>query len=265
MKKITDSDLELIQNYLHANIEECIYLYIDIRKYGIGHPEVTFWFTEKEGKPDTVLMKYYDSFQIFSANEDWNLEETVELIKKFQVMTICGKRSMIEALSEKLNGYSVAYGVIVREGAYREFKQFSSITKAVPKDAMKIAELMCSDEEFNENYEVDVLAKQLEDRMREGVGRSYVLWEDEKIVAHIGVFAEDEEIAVDSGLIVDEAYKSKFYGMIIHEYLKKQLILEGKRVYGFRIKDSMKRCTKASGDNVCGEYGKMTWRNENEK
>lgn len=265
MRRMTGRDESAVLEYLRDHVSECIYLYIDLQKYGTENPDVQFWCTWKGEKPDTVLMKYYDSFQIFSANEAWDVEETVRLLEEYPVTTICGKKSMIEELSARLPEYTAAYGVVVKEEDYREFPQFASIREAVPEDAVEIARLMCTDEEFGDNYEVETLTRQLADRMREKVGRSYVMWEDGKIVAHTGIFAENEEIAVESGLIVDAAYQSKFYGIIIHEYIKKQLLEEGKKLYGFRIKGRMKRCTKAANsDPVCGFYGKLTRRKESE-
>lgn len=265
MRQITGSDMNAILRYLQEHMSDCIYLYIDLQKYGTENPNVQFWCSWKGESPNTVLMKYYDSFQIFSAYEKWDIEETIKLLKEHPVTTISGKANMIEELSALLPEYISAYGVIVDEKDYREFEQFSSIREARPEDATEIARLMCTDEEFENNYKVEVLARQLADRIREKVGRSYIMREDGKIVAHTAIFAENEEVAVESGLIVDAAYQSRFYGMIIHEYIKKQMIKEGKKLYGFRIKERMKRCTKAvDSDPVCGHYGKLTWRSEHE-
>lgn len=266
MKKLEEKDFDRILNYLREHKTECIYLTIDLEKYGTKSPQVDFWYNETDGEPDTVLMKYYDSFQIFSANPNWNVEEAAEWIAQYEVTTICGKESMIRALSEKLSDYTPAYGVVVKQDTFREFRQFENIRSALPEDAMEIARLMCLDEEFDENYKLEVLAEQLADRMKEGVGRSYVMREDGRIVAHVSVFAENSDMAVVSGLIVAPEYAGKFYGMIIYEYVKMQLMQEGKTVYGFRIKDSMKRCAKAENGAVCGGYGKLTRRNkENER
>lgn len=260
MKKLANEKIVEVQTCLYQHISESIYLTIDLEKYGVSNPQAQFWYDETNGQIDTVVMKYYDSFQIFSSNPQWNPEETAELARRYEVTTICGKKSMIECLIKMLPEYEASYGVIVRENTYREFPQFSLIEEAHSEDAMEIAQLMCTDEDFDENYEVEILAKQLADRMEDNSGRSFVIREDGKIVAHTSVFAENNTIAVESGLIVDKDYKDKLYGMMIHEYLKKKLLAEGKTIYGFRIKDSMKRCTKASKDNVCGYYGKMTRR-----
>ncbi len=263
IKRLENNEVGKVLWFLEKHFSDCIFLYMDLKKYGVNHPDVSFWYSEKNGGPHTVLMKYYDSFQVYSSECDWQPEEYAELISKFHVSTINGNEEVIRKLDKCLKGYKTAYGVIVQEKRYKEFPQFSLITKANPEESCEIAQLMCSDKEFQENYTVENLAKQLGDRMKENAGRSYVLREDGKIVAHVGTFIEDERIVVESGLIVDEAYRNKFYGLIIHEYLKKIIMEERKKVYAFRIRDNMQRYTKAGNDDICGYYGKMTRSEEN--
>lgn len=259
MKKVTcREEQERILLHLKKHLTECIYLTIDLEIYGYTHPEVEFWYDEKEGEVETVLMKYYDSFQIFSANENWDASKSAEFMKSYMVKTICGKESMIIKLAELMPEYKVQYGIVVKEDSFKEFKQFELVRSAVPEDAREIAELLLTDEDFGTNYSLDGLEKQLSDRMKEKKGRSFVMVEDHKIVAHTAIYAECEDVAVESGLIVHEDYQKKFYGMIIHEFIKKKLLTEGKTLYGFRIVDNMQRYAKAVGMNVCGHYGKMT-------
>lgn len=259
MIKLKEQDVNEVLEYLEAYIQECVYLYIDIKVYGIGHQNVDVWINREDGKINTVVMKYFDSFQIFSAYDEWDVKGTVELLRKYKVTTVSGKKSMIQQLSEYFKEtYSVAYGVVIEEDKYREFKQFELIEEACVKDTSEIAKLMCTDAEFASNYEISNLAEQLADRIQTGLGKSYIVRQEGKIVAHVAVFAQTDTVAVESGLIVDELVKKNMYGMILHEYVKKVLINEGKRVFAFRIKDNMLRCTSVAKVGVCSEYGKMT-------
>lgn len=259
MKKINDRRTqEVVLEYLKRHLEECIYMAIDLERYGYQYSEVEFWYTEKEDKLYTVLMKYYDSFQIFSSEDEWNDRESIEFMKQYHVRTICGKESIIKKLEKYMKEYDVQYGIIVREDTYRDFRQFEFIRAATPADAEEIAKLMCMDEDFRMNYSLEGLTQQLADRMNEGMGRSYVIVEDDQIVAHSAIYAECDQIAVESGLIVHEDYKKKLYGMIVHEFIKKVLLSEGKVLYGFRIVENMRRNARALDLNICGCYGKMT-------
>lgn len=263
IKKLTQDKVGLILEYLKAHFSNCIYLYIDLKKYGVTHPEVLFWYSEADGDPNTVIMKYYNSFQIFSADKDWKPDEYAAFIAQHSVLTISGNIEVIRKLDKHLRGFKTAYGLVIHEKKYKEFPQFSLVSKADAHDALEIARLMCSDQEFGENYTVENLSRQLADRILENAGRSYILRENDRIVAHVGTFIEDETMVVESGLIVDRTFKNKFYGLIIHEYLKKTMIEEGKNVYAFRINEHMQSYTKAGNDDICGYYGKMTRSEEN--
>lgn len=259
MKQLTKERVPELTAYLRMYVEECIYLYIDLQVCGVDNPEVMFWFDENEKGINTVVMKYYDSFQIFSAYEDWNARETRQLLDQYEVTTVCGKRSMIERLEQDCReSYDSAYGMIVNEKSYREFSSFDQVETADEKDAPEIAALMCRDEEFGMNYDTETLSRQLAQRIRDKAGISFIIRKDGNIAAHAAVFAQYGDIAVESGLIVNPDYKDTFYGMVIHEYIKKYLILSGKQVFGFRIADYMVRYAKASREDICGYYGKLT-------
>lgn len=262
MERLQEIEVDEVLKYLKKNIQECVYLYIDVSVYRLKNPNMTVWINKKEGQLNTVVMKYFDSFQIFSAYDDWDEQGVLDLILEHGVTTVLGKKSMIERLFPKLNDiYTVAYGIVVKEDKYKDFKQFDQIEQAAVSDVREIAELMCTDEEFSSNYTVEILAQQLEDRMKTGMGRNFIIRKEGRIVAHVGVFAETEDVAVESGLIVSKDAGKNLYGLIIHEFIKKQLISEGKEVFAFRIKDSMIRCTKVAHVGTCLEYGKMTKEN----
>ena len=259
MEKIQTPEVyEEVLGYLKKHLEQCIYLTIDLETYGYANPDIQFWYTKKDNAYDTVFMKYYDSVQLFSANQDWDVEETVRMLKQFQVITICAKRDMIEKLEAYMEEYNVAYGIVVKDDVYRELKQFELVRPATVKDVEAIVELMYTDKDYSDNYTIEGLQQQLRDRILESKGRSFVIEEDGKIVAHTAVYAQCENIAIEGGLIVDEKYKKRMYGMIIHEYIKKVLLSEGKAVYGFRVMDNMQRYAKLGNLNIVGHYGKMS-------
>ena len=50
MKKIiSKEEQERVLQYLKMHLTECIYLTIDLEMYGYTHPEVQFWYDEKDG------------------------------------------------------------------------------------------------------------------------------------------------------------------------------------------------------------------------
>ena len=258
MKKIEEQkEKDRILAFLKPNAAECLYLAIDLEVYGLAHPDVEFYYSEEAGEIHTVLMKYYDTIQLYSPGEDWDAEQYCSFILGFKPLAVCAKKSMIEELEPLLSDYESEYGIVIADNKYMEFKQFAMVEQATLADVREIAELIYSTEEFSKNNSVDVLEKQLADRLEMGMGRNFIIREDGRIVAHTAIYAECGNAAVESGLVVHENYKRKFYGMIIHEYIKKLLGQENKTLFGLRYVNGMQRSAKAENLDVRAECGKL--------
>ena len=259
MKLAKQTDVNKLIIFLKENIEQCVYIYIDITKYGVEHPEIKLWYSENNQGINSVIMKYYDSFQMFSLDVKQDIEKIGSVLKENPVKTISGNEALIKELEMHFSDkYDVNYGIVVRETRYKKIPGFEKVEPATIKDCEAIAHLMCEDEEFGENYDEDVLAKQLADRIETGMGRSFVMRENDEIVGHVATFAELDDLVVQSGLIVSNKAKNPFCGLILHEYMKGVSLENGKSVYAFRIKEEMKKYEKSPGTVICGHYGKLT-------
>lgn len=61
MKLVTEQrELEEVLNCLKQDIPNCLYIYIDLKKYGLENPHITLWISRKDGKLNLVVMKYHD-------------------------------------------------------------------------------------------------------------------------------------------------------------------------------------------------------------
>lgn len=259
MKRAYEEDLERILVFLNENLDHCVYIYIDITKYGLDNPNIKLWYSEYEGCINSVAMKYYDSFQLCSIDEKLDEEGIYQLLRDNPVKSVSGSANIIRILEPYFAGKcDCNYGIVVKETKYKMLPGVERVEEATVEECFEIAELLCTDYEFADTYEVDVLAKQLEDRIKTGAGRSFVIKEKGKIIAHVATFAEADKLVVQSGLIVAPEYRNSLYGVVLHEYMKGVSIQAGKNVYAYRIKEDMKKYVKSPGTVVCGEYGKFT-------
>lgn len=259
MRIANGEDLDKVIAFLKKNLDDCVYIYIDIVKYGIEHPHITLWFSEYENGINSVAMKYYDSFQLFSIDTQLDREKICKVLTDNPVKTISGSENIIREIESELQGkYDCNYGIVVKETKYKKLPGFDKVEAATVDDCYEIACLMCQDEEFGRNYDVAVLAKQLEDRINTGMGRSFVMREKDEIVGHVATFAEVDDLVVQSGLMVSSKCSNPFGGIILHEYMKGVSLDAGKSVYAFRIKEEMKKYEKSPGTIICGHYGKLT-------
>ena len=71
MELAKEKELEEIYAFLQKNLADCLYLYIDVKKYGLQNPNMTVWVERKgeEKRISTVIMRYYDSIQMASEDE----------------------------------------------------------------------------------------------------------------------------------------------------------------------------------------------------
>ncbi len=256
MRIADEQDKGRVLEYLKQGLHDCLYLYIDVMNYGISSENMKVWMEEEQGEIVLVVMKYYDSFQIYSHREHFHTEGIIELIRKYPVAMISARRSLIEQLAPGLDGYKTDYGVVYLMDKYMKIGNPKKVELAEKEDAREIAELICSDDELGGHYTVDNLAAQLAERIQTRTGRSYIIRDDGKIVAHSATYAEAEGIAVVSGTIVKVGYRNTNCYMLLANYMMQQLVEEGKAAYTFSLSGKMISYLDKAHTR-CGEYGKL--------
>ncbi len=262
MRSADTRDIPAILEYLRRHVADCLYMYIDIAKYGLDPAFLRVWLTEKDGKPATVVMKYHTGLSFYAESEDdWDLEGVHALVESEKPLSITAKRSLLEVLHGKISEtYNAEYGYVFEFTAYQPMEPGIRVERATEEDTMEIARLVTADESIGSYYEIRDYADQLAERMRTGFGRSYVIREDGKIIAHIASYAEFDGLATTSGLIVDAEHRSGIYGAYLEKYLVEDLIGDGFAVYTFIEKRLRKKLLERMGNRCVGEYGKLTRR-----
>lgn len=256
MKVAEEKDRERILKYLRKGLQDCVYLYIDIMNYGIATENMKVWFAETDGAISLVVMKYYDSFQIYSSEDTFDAEAVVTLLKEYPVAMVSGKKSMIEQLESRCPDYEITYGVVFLMDRYRQMNSPVRIAEATEADAPEIAGLICTDKDIGGHYTPKVLAAQLAERINTRTGRSYIIREEGKIVAHSATYAEADGIAVVGGTIIAEEYRNNNYYILLSSYMLQQLANEEKKAYTFSLSEKMIHY-HGRLHTKCGEYGKM--------
>lgn len=260
MRQAGEEDEKRILQYLQKGLSDCVYLYIDIMNYGVASDNLIVWVGEKQNNLNLVVMKYYDSFQIYSHDCSFDVEEVTRLLEDNPVKMISGSKTIIEKLSKRCVDYHATYGVVFVMDRFHRMEDNALVTLATTEDCKEIAELICSDEEIGGHYSVDGLRGQLEERIEAKTGRSYIVRENGRIVAHSATYAEADGIAVVGGTIIHPEYRNSNYYIILSNYMMQQLENENKRAYTFSISEKMIRYHKRP-HTVCGEYGKLVKQN----
>lgn len=258
MIKLTEERLQDVLKYMEDDLPNCLYLYGDIVRYGINDPNMTVWYSEKDGKINAVVMKYFMGSHVYSKHYDYDLEEILEKLKEIQVDRISSQRPIVEALHERLNKeFDVEYGCVFQLSEYRKMRSPVVIEKAEVKDAEAIAELMMTHELYSRSYKKEDLAKELADRIERKIGRSYIIRDGERIVAHDGVNLETDQFAVEGLALVHDDFRNTLYGSFLDSYMINDLGKEQKKLYCMIVEGRRLDGFVRMGNKIQANYGKL--------
>ena len=258
MQVCTLRDIPAILELLRTDIPNCFYMYVDISKYGISHPDMHLWLERKDGEIVAVVMKYFNSMQVYTL-PGANLEDIALQIKEKDVPIITGRADDCDSLAMLLTDrYECSHGWTFEVDHFRPFPSPDPIEPARDEELAECAALVCMDEGIGGYYESASLARLFIERRQEGMGRNYVIRKNGRIIAHIATYAEYENLAVSSGLIVHPDWRTEPYGTWLESYLINELISEKKRVFSFLRADKRMKYYKALGITKCWRNGKLT-------
>lgn len=262
MIKLTNERIQEALDYMDGDLVNCLYLYGDIVCYGLDDPNMTVWYSEKDGEFTAIVMKYFSGSHVYSRKGDYDLDEIVSHLYEISPDRISAPREIAEKLIERMNDvYEVEYGGVFRLYSYREMKSPVPIEKATGDDARQIAELLMTHETYSSTYDVDALAAELKDRIEKGVGRSYIMRDGDRIVAHDGVNIETDKFAVEGLALVHEDFRRTLYGSFLDSYMINDLGKEGKELYCMIAEGRRLDAFVKIGNEVQARYGKLFKKN----
>ncbi len=259
MREVQPNEQDAILKYLAPNVEQCLYLYLDIYWYGIGSDTIRVWCgDEKNGEYSFIVMKYFNCFQLYSRNNDFDPEELVNLAAEQDVDRVFARKDTIEYLQPAFGeGYIAEFGEILELNRHRDFgDMYSRIEDATPEDLPEITALLLMDEENALSYSYDELLQTLQDLYSTGMGRCFVVREDGKIVANVAISAETDIFMIGAYTMVHPDYRNTLYGMLVDSYLNR-IVRGEKRMFGFVMDPRRIRMFRALGNKVVAEYGKL--------
>ena len=256
--RATEEDVPGILEYLSSDIPNCLYLYLDIYTYGVKDPNIIVWFGKDGDKIALVVMNYHGGFQIYSDRKDLDLTPVIEKIDEYDIDRFYARKDIIERLEPRYSDrYFSEYGKIVELKKYRVMKGIERVEEATKEDIPEIVDLLLTDDMRKATYSKEDLEEQMIDRVRTGMGASYIIREDGKIVAHLGIAAQTDKFRVAALTMVHTEYRNTLYGTLVDSYLINVLGKDGKRAFSFMTDERRIKMFLMMGDEVAAEYGKL--------
>ena len=261
-KIATESDVPRLLAYLEQDLKNCLYSYIDLKKFGIENPNLTVYFEETDGIRCSAL-KYYEGLQLFDAEGKMDTEHTAELIKDLNSHIVSSTVEVIEKLYPLLKDtYEMEQGYVTEMLSMPVCEISEEVRQAELEEYAEIARLICSDEGVGGHYVPEELKEQLLTRLEEGMGRNYILKRDGEIIHHAATYAELDNLAVISGVITREDWRGKGVGTLAVRKLCHDLLAEGKKPCLFYYTKQAKMFYKKIGFEEGTGWAKLVLRKE---
>lgn len=245
-----------IFEYIGNDYAKCLYIYMDIKKYGFTHKDINIWINADESKKiQAIIFTYHNGMHIYSHDlgADWN--EITCLILQRNPSIICAVSPIIEQISPKLSfKYNIEYGVIKRLSQSCQSTS-NRIKKATINDIDEMAEMLYKNS--HDGYSLEERKKQLNERLTDNYSRSYVIYENMKVVAQASTNAEIDTIAIIAGVKVDDNYRRKGLATELINHLCDELAEEGKAIYLVCYNEIANAMYDKMGFETCEQWGKL--------
>lgn len=258
MIKATQNDQEKILRYLEPHVEECVYLYLDIYQYGIGSDMIEVWYEPDEESYKLIVMKYFNCFQVFSQDNGFDPAELVRLSEQYHIDRIFARRATIEYILPYFNNrFFAEFGKVVEMKKHRDFsKMYDLVETATVEDIPELVQLLLTDEENAKSYSYEELAQFFKDLYASGIGKSFILRQDGRIVATVTISARTDIFIVGAYTMVHKDYRNTLFGSVVDSYIIN--VAKGEhRFFGFITEPRRIRMFQALGNPVVAEYGKL--------
>lgn len=258
MIKATEAEKREILDFLAGDAANCLYLYMDIYWYGLDGDIISVWYEKKDGAFSLIVMKFFSTLQVYSPENDFDPAAFLELFRQENCERVFSRRATVEMLAPYFgDGFYCEFGKVIEIKKYRKFlKEYPKVEQATPADLPEITRLLLMDEENAKSYAYEELLSSLQSLYDTGMGRSYVLREDGKIVAHTSISAESDIFAIGAYTIVHPDYRDTFCGMILDSYMCNVATGE-KKLFGFMTDERRIKMFSALGNPPVTEYGKL--------
>lgn len=251
--------LAQIYEYIGLDYWKCLYLYLNLEKYGLYNENIHVWSAIRDKELKAIIMQYYDCMHLFSRNSDYNTEEISSHIIQRRCNVVMSTGENIRKLTPYLEkDFNAEFFGIFKSPDQIKKHEFPEVEKADRSDIEKIVNFMLTDKSYTDLYSYDVLYKQLLDRFDTGYSRFYVIRDKEQIIASYSTYAETEQIAVLGGLLVDPNYRGQNLSLKLASVLSNELIQSGKSVYAIISNEASKRIHSKLEFSQIDESGKLT-------
>ncbi len=240
ISQCNNSQQEALLNYIGEDYPKCLYLYLDVIKYGCLSDTTRTWIQTKDGVITSVVLSYHTALHVFSRISDFDVTEICELVKVVKPTMVNATAETIRKIEPELSklGFMSEFGHIGEWMGSADRIEDDEVSIAKEKDIPEVARLLYEDENIGASYIFEDLLKQMQDRINEGYVRSYVLHKNNEVAAHVGTGAEIKNVCTIAYTITSPKYRGQGLAGRLYNYSCSRLKSEGKRIFSVYYPES---------------------------
>ena len=257
MKVANIDDKDKIVDFLKRDISNCLYIYADITTIGMDDPNLSFWIDEDESGVRCVVMKYYNSLQLYGSFSNDNYLWIKDSVIEKGIDRLSGAEADIKNIHELLkDDFDVHYGSIFSFESSTEVDH-ESVVEAGTDDVDGIVDLIMTDKELSGGYKRAELKKQIADRISSNAGRSFIIRENGMITGHICFLIETDLFCISGFAIVHPEHRNVQSALRLQRKVYDVAKDEGKEHYFFIDQPRRAKMFEKTGNPVVARYGKL--------
>ena len=248
-----------ILSYIGDEYYKCLYLYIDMQQYGCSSDYTKTWLQEDNGEITAVMLAYHSAMHVYSKQLNFDVQKLTSFLLEKNPSIICASAELIQLLELQMSsdGFISEFGHIGKFVYCEPSSVICDIRLANKEDIIEIAKLLYDDDDIGSSYTMDDLVNQIEERLESGFVRSYVIKEDDHVVAHLGTGAEIDKLCTISYVITNPEYRGRGLSSSLFSYACNQLNSEGKEIFSVYYPENSRRLHHKMGFVDCCEFGKL--------
>lgn len=259
--KCIKDDENRVVTYIGDNYPFCLYLYLDLLKYGIESDLINVYFQKEKDEIKSILLSYYSCLHVFSRDNEFEAKEIADFFctNHFTMLycTVVTADRVYSAFPQSVKSHATVTKGWVAQIETIDREPQGLAVPAEKLDFEQIAKLIYEDEGIGRSYKLDDLAKQLEERNQEGYSRNLVIKSDDLVIAHACTNADYNGIAVVAELMVRKEFRKRGYASEIWREICSQLLSEEKKVYSIYYSNESKILHKHIGFHEICEWEKI--------
>lgn len=254
----TGQDVRAILQYIGNQYEECLYLYINLKKYGINNANILVWVDKEDEILRGIYLQYFDCLHFYSKESAYPIERLGQFLEEVKPQTIFMPeryaRNLQQALLEAHYAMErmdvISIDKLLPEGNV-------DVYRATREEVPKIARFLMSDESYSKIYDEKTLCQQLLQRYDDGFSRYHYVLQDGEIAVCEATNAELDDMAILGSLLTAVPYRGRGLGSSVVRNIWNEVYLEGKLGFAFISNPDSKRIHDRMGFETIGAVAKF--------